>query len=389
MKKLRKIIPVFFLVNFLLGGSMGFAQSQKEPLVIRVYYLPHCGACIKVKNDVIPPVARIYGDRVRWQYIDISDQVNYSRFLLLEKTTKRSLGTPTVVVGNNVLMGLSEVADRLVPSIDEALAAPGSSIALEGPGVNILDRFKTFGPLTVIGAGLVDGINPCAFTVIIFFVSFLGLMGYKQRETALIGSVYIFAVFLTYFALGLGFFKALYSLKGFYMVSKMIYLAIGGLSLFLGAAATNDYFLYKKTGNTDDMALQLPRVIKNKIHGIVGAYYRKDKKAAPQAVFGLLLSALIVGFMVSLLEAVCTGQLYLPTIVFVLQDKTLRLKALFYLIVYNLMFILPLVLILLLALAGTTSKQFEAYARKHFALIKILMAVVFFALGAFLWVGAF
>ena len=97
---------------------MGFAQSQKEPLVIRVYYLPHCGACIKVKNDVIPPVARIYGDRVRWQYIDISDQVNYSRFLLLEKTTKRSLGTPTVVVGNNVLMGLSEVADRLVPSID-------------------------------------------------------------------------------------------------------------------------------------------------------------------------------------------------------------------------------------------------------------------------------
>lgn len=389
MKKLRKIIPVFFLAHFLLSASMGFAQPQKEPLIIRVYHLPHCGACLKVIHDVIPPVAKTYGDRVRWLYIDVSDQANYSRFLLLEKKTGRSLGTPTLVVGNSVLMGLTEVADGLVRSIDEALAAPGSSIALEGSGVNILEHFKTFGPLAVIGAGLVDGINPCAFTVIVFFVSFLGFMGYKQRETALIGSVYILAVFLTYFALGLGFFKALYTLKGFYMVSKIIYLAIGGFSLFLGAVATNDYFLYKKTGNTDEMALQLPKAIKNKIHGIVGAYYRKDKKEVPKAMLGLFASALVVGFMVSLLEAVCTGQLYLPTIVFVLQDKTLRLQALLYLIVYNLMFILPLVLILLLSLAGTTSKQFEAYARNHFALIKILMAVVFFALGAFLWVGAF
>jgi len=389
MKKLRKIIPVFFLAHFLLSASMGFTQPQKEPLIIRVYHLPHCGACLKVINDVIPPVAKTYGDRVRWLYIDVSDEANYSRFLLLEKKTGRSLGTPTLVVGNRVLMGLTEVADNLVASIDEALTTPGSSIALEGFGVNIPEHFKTFGPLAVIGAGLVDGINPCAFTVIVFFVSFLGFMGYKQRETALIGSVYIIAVFLTYFALGLGFFKALYSLKGFYMVSKIIYLVIGGVSLFLGAVATNDYFLYKKTGNTDEMALQLPKVIKNKIHGIVGAYYRKDKKEAPKAMLGLFASALVVGFMVSLLEAVCTGQLYLPTIVFVLQDKTLRLQALFYLIIYNLMFILPLVLILLLSLAGTTSKQFEAYARKHFALIKILMAVVFFVLGAFLWMGAF
>jgi cytochrome c biogenesis protein CcdA len=388
MKKLKKALSVFFLAMVLVD-SVVFAQSQKEPLVVHVFHLPNCGACLKVIHDVIPPIALMYGDRVRWEYDDLSNQENYSRFLLVEEKAGRPLGTPTLVIGNKILVGLSEIADRLQKSIEEALATQGPSMALEGPGINILDRFKTFGPWAVIGAGLVDGINPCAFTVIVFFVSFLGFMGYRHRETALIGSVYILAVFLTYFGLGLGFFKALYSLKVFYILSKTIYLVIGGLSLFLGGMALRDYFLYKKTGNTDEMALQLPRRIKNKIHQIVGAYYRKDKKTAPKPLFGLLVSALVVGFMVSLLEAVCTGQLYLPTIVFVLQEKTLRLKALFYLIIYNLMFILPLVLILFFALAGMTSKQFEAYAKRHFGLIKIAMAAVFFALGVFLWMGAF
>jgi hypothetical protein len=194
---------------------------------------------------------------------------------------------------------------------------------------------------------------------------------------------------LTYLAIGFGFFKALYSLQGFFLVSKGIYLAIGVLSLFLGFVAINDYVIYKKTGRTEGLALQLPRPIKNKIHSIVGAYYRKDKKGQDKALSGLFASALIVGFLVSLLEAVCTGQLYLPTIVFVLKDGALRAKALTYLILYNLMFIVPLIVVFLLALTGTSSKQFEGFARRHLGLIKVAMAAVFFGLGVVLVLGVF
>jgi cytochrome c biogenesis protein CcdA len=122
-------------------------------------------------------------------------------------------------------------------------------------------------------------------------------------------------------------------------------------------------------------------------------HYRKDreadtKKTTSLRLARLVLSALITGFLVSILEAVCTGQMYLPTITFILKTTTLKLKAFTYLLVYNIMFIIPLVVIFLLALFGVTSQQFAQFIRKHMVSIKLLMAVVFISLGVLLvWRG--
>jgi cytochrome c biogenesis protein CcdA len=79
---------------------------------------------------------------------------------------------------------------------------------------------------------------------------------------------------------------------------------------------------------------------------------------------------------------------YLPTIAFVLKASPLKLQALGYLLLYNIMFIVPLIVIFVLALMGTTSSQFSAFLKKHLGLIKIFMAVLFFSLGIFLiWRG--
>jgi cytochrome c biogenesis protein CcdA len=383
-------LSVFLFSVFCSPSSEARASifNKQDQILARVFYLPTCKACHKVMEDIIPSIAKKYGLQVRWEYIDITSGTNLRDFASLEEKLDRKLGTPTILIGNKVLVGVTAAADSLDQLISEELSDPNREIMTLGEGkVSLLERFRSFGPFTVIGAGLVDGFNPCAFTVIVFFISFLTLMGYRRREMALIGSFYITAVFLTYLALGLGLFKAFYAMKGFYIFSKVTYMVIGTLSIFLGALAIKDYIIFKKTGNTDAMALQLPRLIKNKIHSIVGEYYRKDKTGRQKAFFGLALSALLVGFMISLLEAVCTGQLYLPTIVFVLKEGSLRARALFYLIIYNIMFILPLVLVLLAALGGTTSKQFEAYARRHLGIVKLTMAAVFFALGVVLWRG--
>lgn len=364
--------------------------ETKQPLVVRVFHMPTCKACVKTMEAVIPPIARTYGDRVSWEHIDIDVEENYKKFVALENKLGHSLAVPMILIGSHVLVGMTEIADHLDTEIRQALATPvAAPIALEGPGVDLLERFRSFGAWAVFGAGLVDGFNPCAFTVIVFFISFLALMGYKRREMAVIGSAYIAAVYLTYLALGFGLFKALYGLKGFLLVSQMLYLLIGGLSFFLGYLALRDYALYRRTGSTDILALQLPGPVKKKIHAIVGSYYRKDKKSQARAMWGLAASAFAVGFLISLLEAVCTGQLYLPTIIFVLKDVTLRAKALFYLVMYNLMFVLPLGIVLIFALFGATSQEFEGFAKKHMGLIKISMAVVFLALGCVLWIGLF
>lgn len=373
----------------LLFCSQGLAQPRVKPrsITVRVFHSYSCTSCLKVDQDIIPSITQKYGQRVRWQYYDISAPENYQIYLHIERQAGQPFGTPTILVGSRVLVGVSDMVDNLENAIDEALAAPNPIPEIPLGRVDLLEHFKSFGPLTVIVAGLVDGINPCAFTVIVFFVSFLSFMGYKRREMVVIGISYILAVFLTYLTLGFGLFKALYGLKLFYMVSKFIYVAIGGLSLFLGCLAVNDYLRYRKSGNTDEMALQMPRAIKNRIHALVGSYYRKDKKSQGRAMLGLALSALLVGFMVSLLEAVCTGQLYLPTIIFVLKEGALRVRALFYLILYNLMFIIPLIIVLILALTGMSSKHFEAFGRRHMGFIKIVMAVVFFGLGLALWLS--
>ncbi|MFH0941347.1 MAG: hypothetical protein V1840_05790, partial [Candidatus Omnitrophota bacterium] len=235
-----------------------FAQDagQEKPLLVTVFHMPTCKACQKVISDIIPSIAKKYGDKVNWSYVDTTEESNYKRFLELGKETGRHLSTPSILIGKTVLVGLTEAADSLDKTIEAALASRSlESFALEGKGIDLLERFRSFGPLTIVGAGIVDGINPCAFTVIVFFVSFLSVMGYKRREMAVIGAFYIAAVFFTYLVLGLGFFKAFYSLKGFYLVSQMIYLGIGALSIYFGGLAVKDYIVYKKTGKTDGMAL--------------------------------------------------------------------------------------------------------------------------------------
>jgi len=393
--KAERTKRVFYLLSFILLVS-GFIFSPearaglfgRRQVEVTVFFLPSCKACHKVMEDIIPPIALRYGSQVRWIYLDTNEIGNYSKFLSLQSLTTRDLGTPSVLVGDRVLVGVNEAADSLDKYIAEELKnSGGGDFVLEGTGVDLLKRFRSFGVWTVVGAGLADGFNPCAFTVVVFFISFLTLMGYKRHETALIGALYIVAVFLTYLALGFGFFKAFYMMRGFHTLSKVIYLSIGALSVFLGVLSVKDYIIFKKTGRAGDMALQLPQPVKNKIHSIVTEYYRKDKSGRQKALFGLGVSALAVGFLISLLEAVCTGQLYLPTIVFVLKEGSLRARALIYLIIYNFMFILPLVFVLLAALAGATAKDFETYAKKHTGFVKLAMALVFLSLGLVLLVG--
>lgn len=385
MKFYKKVFFISLFI-FFLTPFVCFAGQQKK-LLIKVFHMPHCGACVKTIHDVIPPIAKEFKDRVIWEYVDIDNSENYKIFLRLEQLSGRDLGTPVLLVGNKILVGLAEAADSLKSSIVEALKTPQEPLSLDPAGIDLLKRFKSFGLFAIIFAGLIDGVNPCAFTVIIFFISFLTLMGYKRKELILISTAYILAVFSTYLALGFGFFKVLYSLKVFYVISRIVYLVIGGLSIFLGFLAFRDYIIYKKTRQTDGMILQLPRVIKNKIHQVVGAYYRKDKGGKDKSVWGLFVSALAVGFLVSLLEAVCTGQLYVPTIMYVLKEGSLRARALLYLVIYNVMFIVPLLIVFLLALMGVTSKQFEAFTLRRLGLIKIAMAAVFFALGTALLLG--
>lgn len=385
--KVRKI--ALTLISILLLLFVGYNQSHASgtPKLI-VFYSPSCHECTKVKNELMPDIEREFKDKIEIEYRDITDIENY-KFLLSLKEKNRAdikIVLPVLYFKGHFLNGKGQIENRLRNLIIESLGKSHKEEAL--PQIDLIARFQAFGPLVILGAGLIDGINPCAFTVIVFFISFLALQGYRKRELTVIGLVFIFAVFLTYFILGIGVFSFLYRLKGFWFVSRAFNFLMGIFSIILGALAIYDFFKLKKTGQTEGLLLQLPKAIKNQIHSVIGLHYRNREsgqaKALERGVLRLAFSALATGFLVSILEAVCTGQAYLPTISFVLKISSLRLHALGYLLLYNLMFIVPLLIIFLFALLGATSQVFSKFLKQRLAGIKLLMAVLFFALGIFL-----
>ena len=246
-----------------------------------------------------------------------------------------------------------------------------------------IKRFLSWGLWTVAGAGLIDGINPCAFTVLVFFISFLNFVGYRKRELLVLGIVFIFAVFLTYILLGLGLFKFIQSLEAFAWFSKVIYLGTASLAIILGIFSLYDWYIYRKTGNPEDIKLRLPDFIKQKIHKTIQNASRNKRKALIELAGAVFLS----GFIVSLLESVCTGQTYIPTIAYVFKEPRLRINAFGYLVLYNLMFVLPLVIILIAGLAGVGSEVFSRLMRKYLGTVKLLTAALFFFLGILLFMA--
>jgi len=390
---MKKAISIsIYILMCLVSFIPAYSYSQTHPdehHKLIIFYSPSCHTCIEVKNEIIPGIEKEFAGKIQIEYRDITDIENYKLLLSLKEKygSKIENAWPVFYFRGHFLNGRGNIKKALRVLISQSLSKkPEGKQGL--PSIDLLAYFKTFQPLAVIGAGLADGINPCAFTVIVFFISFLSLQGYKRRELIIIGLAFIFAVFITYLAIGLGLFGFLYKLSGFWLISKIFNLTIGILSIILGFLALYDFFKFKGTAQTGGLLLQLPRGVKNRIHSLIGLHYRRTKEEGGKTlkvhILRLALSALIVGFLVSILEAVCTGQVYLPTITFVLKASHLKLQALGYLVLYNIMFIVPLFIIFLFALLGVASEQFSKILKKHLLTIKILMAVLFFGLGIFL-----
>lgn len=380
---MKKILALAIFSCFLFLSNL-YAETEK----LTVFYSPSCNKCIEAKEGVIPLIQKEFLGQITIEYSDTTKIENFKTLLSLKEAYPFNVedSLPIYFLNGNFLSGRI-TPEELRKFINQSIANP--IMPKEGlKKIDLVQRFKQFKPLAVGFAGLVDGINPCAFTVIVFFISFLVVQGYRRREMLVIGSAYLLAVFITYILFGLGLMSFLYRLETFRLLSRIINIGIGVFSISLGAFALHDIFVYFKTRKTEGLTLQLPQSIKNKIHSIIGRYYRNpskdNKRPTRRNVLGLLLSALLVGFLVSTLEAICTGQVYLPTITFILKTTPLKLQALGLLLFYNIMFMVPLLAVFILALIGVTSEQFSQFLKKHMLLIKIFLAAVFFSFGVIL-----
>ena len=294
----------------------------------------------------------------------------------------KRLTTPTVFIGDEYL--LDELDETRLKAIVGKYLSSGVASRLseaeEKTGEaesEIVKRFNAFGTLAVVGAGLLDGINPCAFATIVFFISYMSLVGRERKEMLIAGGAFAAAVFVTYLLMGMGALKFLSFLNEFSVIAKCVYLlaAIGSFTL----AFLSLYDAIKaRQGKVKEMSLQLPKPLKLRIHKVIREQTRTS---------GVIIGALVIGFAVSALELVCTGQVYLPTITFVMGVEGMRVNALSYLILYNLMFVAPLLVVFGFVYWGATSVQLSSVLQRHLMSVKAGTGVLLFGLGIWLLTG--
>ncbi|MFH1504320.1 MAG: hypothetical protein ABIH08_02890 [Candidatus Omnitrophota bacterium] len=370
MKKIAFSLVLILLV-------LPFSARGGEKITATLFYSSHCKSCLTAKQEILPPIVEKYKDEIDWVYLCTSenaDNLALLKSIAVQFKEDQAL-VPAIFISNNFLVGVPEIKERLEGTIEDSLKEKSKIFTL--PKIDLLDLFNKFSTAAVALSGLADGVNPCAFAVMVFFISFLAVYGYRKREIVLVGIAYCLAVFITYLLIGLGFFKFFYMLEEAYLFIRIFYYFISGFCFLTGGAALFDYFKFKKTGKAQDAVLQLPKFFKKRINFVIGSHMREKKQSA----LGLIITSFLVGFLVSLLEAVCTGQVYLPTIVFILKNTSLKLKAAGYLVLYNFMFILPLIIIFLLSLLGVSSAKFNNFLKRNAGRIKIILAIVFFTLG--------
>ncbi|HOF00757.1 MAG TPA: DUF1573 domain-containing protein [Spirochaetota bacterium] len=229
------------------------------------------------------------------------------------------------------------------------------------------NNIKKINLLGTMIAGLLDGINPCAFTVIILLISYLGINLKNRGAILLSGIFFITAVFFTYFLIGIGIFEALRQLTAFIYFSIALKYALSVLLLVLAGISLYDFFCSLKNDN-DKMILKLPNFLQKQIRSSIRTQMED---------FKIIAGSLFLGFIISLFELVCTGQVYFPIIGYMIRSSDSRAQGFLYLIFYNLSFIIPLVIVFLLVFFGISSKKIGTFFGKRLKYVKLAFFILF------------
>lgn len=206
----------------------------------------------------------------------------------------------------------------------------------------------------VITTGLLDSLNPCAISLLLIYIALMFTLGKDRKSILIFGVFYIAAVYVTYFLLGIGLLRA-FVLFG----SPDLILKVGAiLAIVFGLLNIKEYFWPDLPPH-----IRIPYSVRQKANDI--AY----KASIPAAI--------MLGVLVGITEFPCSGAVYI-TILAYLQAKETFLSGTFYLAIYNLMFVMPLIIIYLVStnrivVEKIINKQEQSGRKMHLILAGLMI----------------
>lgn len=359
----RRVIPVAISLSLvLLVHTLGAQATPPEP--VTVYYNRACGDCLHYVEDAIVPLLKDagYEDLIYRDYIN--EPANRTELL----AQSDGMGVPPELQSHLTLF----VGDRIILEghvpvhvVADLLAAPAESFDamlvyqdkmtgateyiawgfrgepqtydIDTPIGEYLGNLEEHGaqlsPAASVGAerellplvlttGFLDGLNPCAFAVLLFFITFLFTIRRTGYSIWTMGLIYVGAIYLAYLFIGLGLMRAVLFASDHHFMAKIgAWLVIG-----LGLINIKDYSFPQLP-----IHLRIPAIA----HGTIEDWLKRA--TFPAAAVG--------GFLVGLCTFPCSGGIYVA-IVGLLAAKATYLQGVGYLGLYNLAFVSPLLIIL-------------------------------------------
>ena len=268
------------------------------------------------------------------------------------------MSVPSVFIGNAGLEGESSIRKNIEPLVawyEEKNQGNGTTRSEEsGLKTGIKAHRTVISIPLVLLAGIIDGINPCACAVVIFLLIFL--MTIRQRLRILLaGAVFSSAVFFFYFLSGIGLIT-FSKHSGFVYGSSVI---VGILAIIAGILIIAKA-LFPNAG---------PKLISDSMQETV---VRNIENLTVPIAF-------ILGFILGIFELPCTGGIYIA-ILDMISFKVNMEQGLVYLFLYNLAFIIPLIIITCLVHWGINPGRVEEQKpeqRRGFQIFTGLLLFVF------------
>jgi cytochrome c biogenesis protein CcdA len=351
-----------------------------------LFHSPGCPECERIKREVFPEFESRFEGFYEIVWHDMTKTETIPLLVAYQQRCHNTEnGKVSIVVDHtDFLSGYAAVATGLAERVNEALIRrqapdwkqplPPDVQGAQGQAV-VRTRASALTFSVVAFGGLIDGFNPCAISTLIFFMSVLAVAKATRHTRLLVGVSFIAASFIVYISLGFGFLYAFRRMPNFPLVKTVVEIALGLCMIPLAALSFRDAFRFRKTQRPDDVTLQIPKKIKARIHAFMNARL---------GVGGPIVGGFVTGAGVTVLESVCTGQGYLPTLMYMLKQNCTDLCAWLLLVTYNLLFVLPLAVVFICFHRGMQLKSLISWSRRNLVVTKILLGVFFTAMAILL-----
>lgn len=218
----------------------------------------------------------------------------------------------------------------------------------------------------IIGFALLDSINPCVIGVLLVMLSVLLKTGDRSKVLKN-GLAYTAGVYVTYLVGGLTLLSVFNAIREVVVISQFLYIIIGIFVLIAGVLEVKDFFWYGRW-----FSLSIPK-------SLVG--YVEEKVNTTHVS---LFAAMFFGGVITLIELPCTGAPYLAILTLMSQGGHSFITGMPLLLLYNLVFILPLVGIIAMVYYGFGIKRFEGWKQEHRGTMRLVIGLALLAVG--IWI---